>query len=482
MGVSLTLSSISNSRQKSKEERRLNNRQKLLSLKRHSGFHLKRPEILETVYSVEEDGTDPSANNASGNTQNGGGGGSYVPSSAAAVSSEPVEPVDTQETQSAPATANASMVLGPAFPKLTNPREPSRGQPIQLSQLKSSDENSPSGSRRSSSGPDNVGSAVTGCLLTGYRVRRDSEQTANTYSDFETTDDEDETTRGGMNTTSCTTGDETPGTSCSCSRRSSYALTDNSDCVCLQCTAGRIAVVTTLKGGVSASAPASRRSSAGTGVTATPSNRPTAPKQLPALPPAAAPVEAVPPTQIISPPPATVTTPPDSSTPLEDPNSTKNIPSTGNRHKDFNKPKDVKFKRISKAKSRSLEELRDKLRHHPPPTSSQHSPTAGIRSLFDSCSGGVYSCGDSSSCAEEELLNNGPNSANNSLSLLRGYLDRHYDDSSSLTLGTSNKVSSPSVSERGQDNKKRKPSIVVNGDRNGSGDWVCEPETIITKC
>ena len=69
--------------------------------------------------------------------------------------------------------------------------------------------------------------------------------------------------RGGMNTTSCTTGDETPGTSCSCSRRSSYALTDNSDCVCLQCTAGRIAVVTTLKGGVSASAPASRRSSAG---------------------------------------------------------------------------------------------------------------------------------------------------------------------------------------------------------------------------
>ena len=94
---------------------------------------------------------------ASGNTQSGGGGGSYAPSSAAA--SEPVEPVDTQETQSAPATANASVVLGPAFPKLTNPREPSRGQPIQLSQLKSSAENSPSGSRRSSSGPDNVGSA-----------------------------------------------------------------------------------------------------------------------------------------------------------------------------------------------------------------------------------------------------------------------------------------------------------------------------------
>ena len=40
---------------KTKEERRISNRQKLLALKRHSGF-LKRPEILETVYSVEEDG------------------------------------------------------------------------------------------------------------------------------------------------------------------------------------------------------------------------------------------------------------------------------------------------------------------------------------------------------------------------------------------------------------------------------------------
>ena len=40
---------------KTKEERRIGNRQKLLLLKRHSGF-LKRPEILETVYSIEEDG------------------------------------------------------------------------------------------------------------------------------------------------------------------------------------------------------------------------------------------------------------------------------------------------------------------------------------------------------------------------------------------------------------------------------------------
>jgi len=41
--------------QKRKEERKMTNRQKLLTIaKRHSGF-LKRPEILETVYSVEED-------------------------------------------------------------------------------------------------------------------------------------------------------------------------------------------------------------------------------------------------------------------------------------------------------------------------------------------------------------------------------------------------------------------------------------------
>ena len=35
--------------------------------------------------------------------------------------------------------------------------------------------------------------------------------------------------------------------------------------------------------------------------------------------------------------------------------------------------------------------------------------TTGLDDLGDvDCSGGVYSCGDSSSCAEEELMNNGP--------------------------------------------------------------------------
>ena len=41
-----------------KMERRAKNREKLMSMKRYSGF-LKRPEILETVYSVEEDGGKP---------------------------------------------------------------------------------------------------------------------------------------------------------------------------------------------------------------------------------------------------------------------------------------------------------------------------------------------------------------------------------------------------------------------------------------
>ena len=70
--------SLATSRQKSKEERRLNNRQKLLSLKRHSGF-LKRPEILETVYSVEEDGTDQNSQNAAAGSSSIGSGGQSAP-------------------------------------------------------------------------------------------------------------------------------------------------------------------------------------------------------------------------------------------------------------------------------------------------------------------------------------------------------------------------------------------------------------------
>ena len=47
---------IINGNRKAKEERqRISNRQKLLLLKRHHSGYLKRPEILETVYSVEED-------------------------------------------------------------------------------------------------------------------------------------------------------------------------------------------------------------------------------------------------------------------------------------------------------------------------------------------------------------------------------------------------------------------------------------------
>ena len=44
------------SNRKSSKEMRITNRQKLFLLKRHHSGYLKRPEILETVYSVEEDG------------------------------------------------------------------------------------------------------------------------------------------------------------------------------------------------------------------------------------------------------------------------------------------------------------------------------------------------------------------------------------------------------------------------------------------
>ena len=54
--ITTTTAKLNSAARKTKEERRISNRQKLLTIaKRHSGF-LKRPDILETVYSVEEDG------------------------------------------------------------------------------------------------------------------------------------------------------------------------------------------------------------------------------------------------------------------------------------------------------------------------------------------------------------------------------------------------------------------------------------------
>ena len=131
-----------------------------------------------------------------------------------------------------------------------------------------------------------------------------------------------------------------------------------------------------------------------------------------------------------------------------------------NRHKEFAKPKDVKFKRISKAKSRSLEELRDKLRHNPvaaaAAASSHYSPTTGIRSLFDSCSG-------ASSCVEEV----------NSLTMLRGYLDRG-EDGGSLDLELFH-------SSEG-DNKSSGSFSGKTHLNEGEEEEVGEPETITTKC
>ena len=102
------------------------------------------------------------------------------------------------------------------------------------------------------------------CILTGFRIRRDSDQTGNNTSDTDGFSTDDETSinnalyrhgvGGGGETTDETTTDATTTdhgmsglTSCSCSRRSSYGVPDMELCTCLQCTAGRIAVVTTLK-------------------------------------------------------------------------------------------------------------------------------------------------------------------------------------------------------------------------------------------
>ena len=194
---------------KGKDERaRINysNRQKLLLLKRHHSGYLKRPEILETVYSVEEDG-------------------------------------EQQQQQ-------------------------------QLEQQPKED-----AKRRESS-----------VSLAGiFRKRLDSDLTTTTGSDCST---DDESTRIVLSETeSCSLQ--------SCSR--------SSICHCPQCT-------------VSASAPASRRSSYGSSVASS------------GVP--------VPGSQDVA----------------------KAYYRVMSNHRTVTKPKDVKFKRINKAKSRSLEELRGRLK------------------------------------------------------------------------------------------------------------------------
>ena len=195
---------------KGKDERaRISNRQKLLLLKRHHSGYLKRPEILETVYSVEEDGE------------------------AQAEQQQKAEEAKRRESSS------SSISLAGIF-----------------------------------------------------RKRLDSDLTTTTGSD-------------------CSTDDES--TRIFLSETESCSLQSCSICHCPQCT-------------VSASAPASRRSSYGSSVASS----------------------GVPGSQDVA----------------------KAYYRVMSNHRTVTKPKDVKFKRINKAKSRSLEELRGRLKFPPTRSSS----------------------------------------------------------------------------------------------------------------
>ena len=217
---------ISKASRKSKEEssrQRISNRQKLFLLKRHHSGYLKRPEILETVYSVEEDS----------------------------------EQQQQQQQQQLVEKAKNHVTTG---------------------------EDGPSSSSRRESSASSIS------LATIFRKRLDSDLTTTTGSDC-STDDESFTRIVLSETESCSLQ--------SCSRSTSL-------CHCWQCA-------------VSASAPASRRSSYGSNVINVTSNTTTQTDRT-------------------------------------------YYRVMTNRHKSVTKPKDVKFKRINKAKSRSLEELRGQLK------------------------------------------------------------------------------------------------------------------------
>lgn len=246
---------------KTKEERRISNRQKLLSLKRHSGF-LKRPEILETVYSVEED-------------------------------SESAQQQIQQQQQQQQAERDKKRAVEAS--SMWSPRS----------------FESPSLSRR--------GSNNSGVVLTGFRYRLDS----TTCSEGST---DDESTR-----LFCSESESCCSCSQPCSRRSSlgYAYA----CPCMQCGGGGapVSAPATASFTISASAPASRRSSYGSSYNNSVCESEKEIKTAAAPAPAAA---------------AAATT----------------FNRVMTNHRTVVKPKDVKFKRINKAKSRSLEELRGKLK------------------------------------------------------------------------------------------------------------------------
>lgn len=281
---------------KTKEERRISNRQKLMSLKRHSGF-LKRPEILETVYSVEEDGDlqqQQAQNQAQQQSQGGminnmNNNNNHPHQRGAPHNGSSDSSGNNKETNKSVETVE-SQVIQRQFSSMVD---------------------SPLSSRRGS------------CILTGFRYRLDSDLAGS--DDYSTDDDStrifySETTDGSYGGTSCSqpcSRRSSYGTGiCSlpCSRRSSYGHTPGSSVAACECCG-------------SPGLTGSRRSSCG------------------------------------------------SQNNLSTANSDENndqelkVQTAYNRvmssHKAVLKPKDVKFKRINKAKSRSLEELRGKLRWHP---------------------------------------------------------------------------------------------------------------------
>ena len=330
---------------KTKEERRISNRQKLLALKRHSGF-LKRPEILETVYSVEEDGENVAAAAA-----------------AAAAAAQKEQPQ----------------------------QQPQKPQQQSNNNLKSGTTTSIGGSaspvRKGCSSSTNTAPVV---ILTAFRRRLDSDLTTTTCSDCST---DDESTRMLYS--------ETESITCSCSQPCSRRSSCGYICQCLQCSGGG-------GGCVTASAPTSRRSST------------TMTGALPAS--VAASSSAAASTTMVA---------------IAAGSSNQEVTQTFNRvmsnHRNVVKPKDVKFKRINKAKSRSLEELRGKLKY---PSGSSSINEDDIDELDDLDDDDVD---DGEDLDDDEASTSGAgtrpdhhtrrNSSNNRLALLRDILSNQNNSS-----------------------------------------------------
>ena len=152
---------------KSKEERRLSNRQKLMSLKRHSGY-LKRPEILETVYSVEEDADAAAAGQQQQQQQQ----------SAAADGDGSGGAADTEEEKTKSGTGSADKPSSTESPPPTTGSGPGSG-------------GTPSSSRSPAHGASQAGTTSGGCCvgLGGhFRYRLDSDMTTSD-NDYSTDDD-----------------------------------------------------------------------------------------------------------------------------------------------------------------------------------------------------------------------------------------------------------------------------------------------------